>query len=123
MPLTASSGRLTLALRLRFAGQDVQATLTGGDAHVGGTALAAPGVAAQSLSLPGHRDAELARQLAQGLADGLDCTACVTAGIHYAGMTHEEIEECRRLTDELLRAALTRLGKEQGRCHADPTRS
>lgn len=121
MLLTATSGRLTLALHLRSAGQDIQATLTGGDAHIGGTALAAPGVEARTLSLPGHRDAELAHRLAQGLADGLGCTACAAAGIHYPGITREEIEECRRLTDELLHGALTRL--EKGRCHAEHTRS
>lgn len=109
MQLTASSGRLSLSLRLRRMGRDIQACLTGGDAHVGGTVLAAPGIPAQTLSLPGHRDAEPARQLAQGLADALGCTVCVTAGIHYDGITRAEIEECRRLTDALLRDALTRL--------------
>ena len=109
MLLTATSGRLTLALVLHGMGRDIQAMLTGGDAHAGGTALAAPGFPAQSLSLPGHRDAELACRLAQGLAEGLGCTVCVTAGIHYDGISREEIETCRRLTDDLLRSALKRL--------------
>lgn len=109
MLLTATSGRLTLSLRLYGMGKDVQALLTGGDAHAGGTALAAPNAPVQTLSLPGHRDAELACRLAQGLADSLGCTACVTAGIHYDDITRAEIEECRRLTDALLRSALERL--------------
>lgn len=109
MLLTATSGRLTLSLRLYGMGKDVQALLTGGDAHAGGTALAAPNAPVQTLSLPGHRDAELACQLAQGLADGLGCAACVTAGIHYDNITRAEIEECRRLTDTLLHSALERL--------------
>ena len=109
MLLTATSGRLTLSLRLYGMGKDVQALLTGGDAHAGGTALAAPNVPVQTLSLPEHRDAELACRLAQGLADGLGCTACVTAGIHYDNITRAEIEECRRLTDTLLHSALERL--------------
>ena len=109
MLLTATSGRLTLSLRLYGMGKDVQALLTGGDAHAGGTALAAPNVPVQTLSLPEHRDAELACRLAQGLADGLGCAACVTAGIHYDNITRAEIEECRRLTDTLLHTALERL--------------
>ena len=109
MLLTATSGRLTLSLRLYGMGKDVQALLTGGDAHAGGTALAAPNAPVQTLSLPGHRDAELACRLAQGLADSLGCTACVTAGIHYDDITRAEIEECRRLTDTLLHSALERL--------------
>ena len=48
MLLTATSGRLTLSLRLYGMGKDVQALLTGGDAHAGGTALAAPASPAPS---------------------------------------------------------------------------
>lgn len=111
MLLTVTSGRLTLTLRLHDMGKDVQALLTGGNAHAGGIALAAPNVPVQTLSLPGHRDAELACRLAQGLADGLGCAACVTAGIHYDHITRAEIEECRRLADALLHSALERFGK------------
>lgn len=125
MLLTATSGRLILSLRLHAMGKDIQAILTGGDAHTGGTALAAPNFPVQTLSLPGHRDAELACRLAQGLADGLGCTTCVTAGIHYENITRDEIEECRRLADTLLHSALERLrasasdNNSQGICHAD----
>ena len=115
MLLTATSGRLTLSLRLYGMGKDVQALLTGGDAHAGGTALAAPDVPVQTLSLPGHRDAELACRLAQGLAEGLGCTVCATAGIHYGDITRDEIEECRRLTGVLLRNALKSLGTSASR--------
>lgn len=109
MQLTATSGRLTLTLSICGMGKDIQALLTGGDAHAGGTALAAPNTPVQVLSLPGHRDAELACRLAQGLADSLGCAVCVTAGIHYDNITRAEIEECRRLTDALLHSALERL--------------
>ena len=57
----------------------------------------------------GYQHLQPVHRLAQGLADGLGCTACVTAGIHYDNITRAEIEECRRLTDTLLHSALERL--------------
>ncbi|WP_165065049.1 hypothetical protein [Desulfovibrio sp. ZJ200] len=126
MRFTARSGRLTLTLRLCRMGRDWQAVLTGGEAHLGGTALAVPeaapsspagaaGVTVRVLSRDTrHKDHELAAFLARALAAQLACAVCVSAGVHYDRISKEEIHEARLLTERLAGrclAALARAGR------------
>lgn len=127
MRFTARSGRLSLTVRLCRMGQDWQAVLTGGEAHLGGTALAvpkaastehaqAPGVTVRVLSRDKrHKDHELAALLAQRLAAKLACAVCASAGVHYDRISKDEILESRILTERLAErclAALARAGRK-----------
>lgn len=103
-----SQGRLHLRLDLLPQGQDWLALLCGGAAHIGATALALPPreraageEIAQSIGRPGHREVELARQVAARLAQAAGCAVCCCAGIHYEAITPEEIRHVLRLVDEL----------------------
>lgn len=115
-------GRLHLRLDLLPQGRDWLALLHGGAAHIGATALALPpqehvagDEAALSLGRPGHREDELARQVAGKLAQAAGRAVCCCAGIHYAAITPEEIRDVLRLVDELTDEAVRHLRqREQG---------
>lgn len=119
MRWTARAGRLALTLRLCRMGKDWQAVLTGGEAHLGGTALAAPtgsahaaGVTVRVLSRDKHhKDHELAAFLAQTLAAKLACAVCVSAGVHYDRIGKEEILQVRVLTERLAERCLAALAR------------
>lgn len=127
MRFVARSGRLALTLRLCRMGRDWQAVLTGGDAHLGGVALAVPEVGPRGhVETPGvtvrmllrdkrHKDVELAAFLAQTLAEKLECAVCASAGVHYEQITKDEILQVRDLTGRLAGvawAALARADRE-----------
>lgn len=118
MRLTAKHGRLALTLRVLRLGRDLQVICTGGQAHIGAVAVASPMPAqaqtaekhAQNLiSLPGHREDMLAARMARQLADALECTVCVSAGIHFDCITKEEIERVLNLAATLTTRCVARL--------------
>lgn len=101
---------MALCLRVLPLGPDLQAILTGGQAHLGAWAVAEPvrGITCAG-ERPGHREGPLAARLALMLANGLGCAVCVSAGIHYDAITREEIATVERLAGELGRRALAAL--------------
>lgn len=115
-------GRLHLRLDLLPQGRDWLALLRGGAAHIGATALALPPQehataeeAAQAIGRPGHREEELARQVAARLAQAVGRAVCCCAGIHYEAITPEEIRLVLHLVDELTDEAARHLRqREQG---------
>lgn len=117
MRLTAKHGRLAITLRALRQGRDLQVMCSGGDAHIGAVALASPclqDTADQKhqnalLALPGHREDQLALRMAHRLAKELNCTVCVSAGIHFDCITKEEIERVLHLVDTLTERCVVRL--------------
>ncbi|MDR3358152.1 MAG: hypothetical protein LBN96_04750 [Desulfovibrio sp.] len=107
---TAQAGRITLEARIIRVGADAQCLLCGGDAHIGAVALARPG-GGQSLCLPGHREGGTALRMARTLAQSLGRAVCVSAGIHYDGITREEIADVENLADELTEKCLDFLAR------------
>ncbi|CAK7042735.1 MAG: hypothetical protein DESF_01786 [Desulfovibrio sp.] len=125
MKLTARHGRLALTLRVLRLGRDLQVICTGGQAHIGAVAVASPlpphaqatGHRTQELiCLPGHREDMLAARMARHLADALDCTACVSAGIHFDCITKEEIERVLNLAATLTDRCAARLKQDAKDC-------
>lgn len=105
--LTNSSGRLAVTLKAVDVGDDLLVMITGGKAHIGGTALGtnAGGLASSSvITTPGHRDDRVAKSAAEKLAKALQKNVAVVAGIHYDHITKDEIAETLRLCDELVNA-------------------
>jgi hypothetical protein len=116
---------VALRLTCQPLGRDLAVTLSGGDrAHIGAVAVGQPrpsgregGAAAATTSvitLPGHREDELARTLAARFAAALDAVVCVACGIHLDGIRPEELAEVQELAEELAGAALARLGGRRG---------
>lgn len=121
-PLIVTAGRGTrrlVAVACR-AGDDLVVTLTGGERpHVGCVVLAQPhptrGDAARIrvtttvVAIPPHREEALARPLAERLAQALNATVVVSAGVHEDGLSAEGVAAYLRLGDELAAALLDAL--------------
>lgn len=80
-----------IVLNARRQGGDCLLTVTGGDApHIGAAALCADGEI-RRLDRNGHREGELAAELAERAAARLGCCVCAVCGIHFDRITRPEI--------------------------------
>jgi hypothetical protein len=118
--LTATRGRITVSLRAHRLGDDLSVTIGGGDRpHLGAVAVSSPrpdrGAAADQrattsvITLPHHREDELARRTSARLASSLGVNACVACGVHVEAITRDEIRDVEALVEELATALLARL--------------
>lgn len=110
--LSASSGRIAVAITATPIGGDLLVAITGGRAHIGATAVGirTGGPATASvITTPAHREDRVAAPAAEKLAKRLDRTVVVVAGIHYDGITKEEIEATLKLCDGLVEALAAEL--------------
>ena len=104
---TATRGRVTLTMTCIAMGRDLAVTLAGGDrAHIGAVALALPrpdgaGATASVLAVLGHREDDLARSLAGGLAARHGAAVTVACGIHVEAITPEELQAVLAMASEL----------------------
>jgi len=112
-------GRCQISLILTDTGNGLNGLLTGGGKpHIGGVVLAVP---RPSLSgkgwsadvyitpVPGHKDVDVARTVADTLARELRCPVVVTAGIHTDQLRPEELREIIYHCEALTQAALASL--------------
>lgn len=101
--VAAGTGKYRLTARVIPAGADRIVVITGGDLpHVGAVAaaygVAAPcragcrEVSASVITLPGHREDEIARMVALTLAKRFGVNVMVSAGMHWDGITRRGIE-------------------------------
>lgn len=92
-------------------GTDLAVLITGGRAHIGAVATAyaeGDGIKVETHQLPGHREGELAAEMAGLAASSLDCTVTVAMGIHLDNATREEIDEIVGTVRRLMREELRR---------------
>lgn len=86
-----------IEIQILTMGMDVVFMVTGGTAHIGAAATAYVtedrDVRTDVLSLPGHREGELAAELAKTAALALDRTVAVLAGIHLDQPCKQDIED------------------------------
>jgi hypothetical protein len=118
--LSRSRGRIALRLTAARLGADLSVTLSGGDRpHIGAVAVsqarpslhAGGGTSATTsvIALLGHKEDELARQVAARMAVATAGTVCVACGIHVDAIGVAELEDVRVLADELASELLARL--------------
>lgn len=115
--LTEGEGRYQLRLRaLETGGRGLVIFLTGGELpHLGGVVLAAVPSAEKAalshcdtweLTLPGHKDKELAGRIARKLCLALQEPVSVSVGIHIEDAMPEEIallcEEAEQIADRFI---------------------
>lgn len=110
-------GRCQISLFLMDTGNGLNGLLTGGGKpHVGGVVLALPrpSLSGEGWStdvyitpVPGHKDVEVARVVAEKLARELRCPVVITAGIHSDNLRPEELKEIICHCNTLSQAALT----------------
>jgi len=109
-------GRCQITLTLTDTGDGIHGLLTGGEKpHVGGVVLALPRLSLRGegwsadvyiTPVPGHKDVDVARTIAETLARELRCPVVVTAGIHSDNLCPEELRKiichCVTLTETAL---------------------
>lgn len=103
MTLTILKGRMRITITAEWLGNDLAILIYGGKAHIGAVALASPTRMLMLKSLPGHKESELAQNIAQGLAKRLRCTVCVCTGIHYDSIHKSEIEDIEKIAASFCR--------------------
>lgn len=112
LTLEGRTGRIAITLTAQRMGPDLNVSVFGGEApHIGATALAQPreslkgdgssSASCSVLTLCGHKEDELARELALELARQLGCNVCVTCGIHQDDILPEEIRGVLKVVEEL----------------------
>lgn len=109
-------GRCKISLTLQDTGDGINGLLIGGDKpHIGGVVLALPRPSLRGegwsadvfiTPVPGHKDVEVARMVADSLARELRCSVVVTAGIHTDNLSSEELNQIISHCDILIKAAL-----------------
>jgi len=120
LTLTAAHGRIALTMICVPMGRDLSVTLCGGDqAHIGAVAVSQsrpshePGGAVSAttsvIALPGHKEDDLARNLAARFAARLDAVVSVACGIHMDQLRPGELKAILDLAEALTDQALTRI--------------
>ena len=93
-------------------GHDLNIAISGGaKPHIGGVAMSIMGPSLhdpehltcteQLLSIPGHKEADLARKVATRLAKKLSCTVVASCGIHYPDASKEDITIVVNMVSEM----------------------
>lgn len=104
-----------ITIRTIRAGRDYVWLVTGGEAHVGASAVAywdGREARAEHCAVPGHKEAGLAVELAEMVCRELRATVAVTAGIHIDNATRGEIEAIVETVRALARKELDALTRE-----------
>ena len=77
--------------------------------HIGAVSVVDPDGNITTQQFDHHRDGVVSERWVRALSEAGWIPAVVTAGIHYDGLTREQIAEVVALTDELLRELLEEL--------------
>jgi len=102
--LEAQRGRIHLRMTALPMGRDLCVTLSGGDRpHLGSVALAQPHSQVSALSLPKHREEDLARSIATQLASEFNLAVCVACGVHLDRILPTEIQDVLEMAEALTR--------------------
>lgn len=118
--LSRSRGRVAVRLTAARLGADLALTISGGDRpHIGAVAVSQPrpsllggggtSTTTSVIALLGHKEDELARQVAARVALATAGTVCVACGIHLEAISAAELEDVRALAEELATELLVRL--------------
>lgn len=116
--VTRSAGRISISLSAVRMGTDLCVALFGGDKpHIGAVALSQPrpslddaektSASTSVITLLGHKEDQLARDVAKRLAITIKANVSVACGVHLDDITADEIETVCKLTiqavDELVK--------------------
>ena len=118
--LTANRGRIELRMVCISLGKDLCITLSGGDReHIGAVALSQPRASLETeggtsattsiLTLCGHKEDLLARDIASQVAARTGAVTCVACGIHVDQIRPEELADIQEMAGELTRNLLQAL--------------
>lgn len=102
-----TAGRMSLLLEWERIGDDLSVKLTGGASHVGAVAVGifdrvSGRASASVITVPGHREEELALLGARKLSEASRSATVFIAGIHVDDITKREIEEIVSVSEGMI---------------------
>ena len=90
--------------------QGIRVDLYGGDLpHIGAVSAVSCDKRLETILFPGHREAVLSESWAASLNRQTGMPVAVTAGIHYDGVTWEDIEEIVKVTEEMRKQVMEKI--------------
>ena len=96
-----------LTARVLLTEEGVQVSLTGGTRpHIGAVSVADPTGKVSTTEFPSHRDGVLSERWAEVLTQAGLYPAVLAAGVHYDGITKENIRAVCDASEELLQQAV-----------------
>lgn len=108
-------GDTEIVYELRLLGDDIVALVSGRGAHIGCAVLAvpreslsgtgAPSATASVLNVTGHKDELLLRGLAERLSALSGCRAAAIGGVHFEGLSAEQLAAVEEINRQALRLA------------------
>ncbi len=101
------AGRIEILLEAKQIGEDYLLTLTGGREHVGAVAIGlfdekSQRTSSSVITLPGHREEQLALQGARQVSKATKRTTVFVAGIHQDNISPEEIMGIVSVSEEMV---------------------
>lgn len=101
------AGRIELTLEAKRIGEDYLLTLTGGQEHVGAVGVGhfdekSQRASSSVLTMPGHREEQLALQGAREVSKATQKTAVFVVGIHQDNISPAEIQDVVSAAKEMV---------------------
>lgn len=114
---TRKVSRIEIILEVKKLGEDYLLTLTGGKEHAGAVAIGLfdekSGRASSSvITLPGHREEQLALDSARRVSKATGKTSVFIAGIHVDDISPEEIKEIISAAEEMVKSFIASCEKK-----------
>jgi hypothetical protein len=100
-------GRIEITLDAKIIGDDYLLTLTGGDEHIGAVGVGhfdekSRRASSSVVTMPGHREEQLALQGAREVSSATRKTTVFVAGIHLDNINPEEIKDVVSAAEEMI---------------------
>jgi len=108
--------RFEVSAAVHVLGRDVLVVLAGGALHIGAVGIGQPRASLKYegkisstgsvFTILGHKEDVIAKSMSEELAKNLNRTTVVVAGIHWDGLTTEELNRivniCSRITEKII---------------------
>lgn len=112
-------GRIEISLEAKKIGEDYLLTLTGGREHVGAVAIGlfdenSQRASSSVITMPGHREEQLALNGAKQVSRATKTTSVFVAGIHQDDITPEEIRDIVSTVGEMIQSFVAFYEKRDG---------
>lgn len=112
-------GRIEISLEAKKIGEDYLLTLTGGREHVGAVAIGlfdenSQRASSSVITMPGHREEQLALNGAKQVSRATRKTSVFVAGIHQDDITPKEIRDIVSTAGEMIESFVAFYEKRDG---------
>lgn len=114
--ITEKDDRFEVSAAVHVLGRDILVVLSGGALHIGAVGIGQPRASLKYegkisstgsvFTILGHKEDVIAKSMSEELAKNLNRTAVAVAGIHWDGLTTEELDKivniCSRITAKII---------------------